>query len=221
MSVIFFVAAINTDLGKTFLVENFCRNLHQKKIAVSAIKPISSGFDDDDKNSDSAKILEALGLEFSQENLNKTTPWRFVQSTSPHQAAKISGVEIDFLQVKNFCEQKILAAKKSQQSLLIEAAGGLMTPINDEKTFLDLVQELQIPVLLITANYLGSISQTLCAAEVLKSKKICLEKIIINQALPHNQKSSLIDDKQFLATIRNFSKNEVVLLKNFLESVWH
>lgn len=217
MSKIYFVTGIATDIGKTFLVENLCRNLRRKKIAVNAIKPIASGFLDQDENSDSAKILAALGLEFSKKNLDLVTPWRFAQSCSPHHAAKIEGKEINFLELKSFCEKKILEAKNSQEVLLIEAAGGVMTPINDEKTFLDLAAELQIPTLLISANYLGAISHTLCALQALKSKKIRLEKIIVNENLLSFQKDSLMEITETVQAIQKFTEVEVASLKAFLD----
>lgn len=201
---IYLVLGIGTDIGKTFLVENLCRNLSGAK----AVKPIASGFRDDDQNSDSAKILSALKLEISQKNIEAITPWRFEKAVSPHFAG-----EINFSEVKNFCLEKISEAKKQNHFLFIEAAGGVMTPINNEKTFLDLAAELQIPALLVSANYLGSISHTLCAVEALKVKKILLEKIIINE---HGSVAQN-DIFEVAKTIQNFSKIETVLLKNFLD----
>lgn len=206
---IYFIAAIGTDIGKTFLVENLCRILPN----VKAIKPIASGFNDDDKNSDSAKILAALNLEVSLKNINAITPWRFKEALSPHFAAEISGNNIDFSEVKKFCEEKISEAKNRGNFLFIEAAGGVMTPINDNRTFLDLAAELQIPVLLVSANYLGSISHTLCAIEALKCRELVIEKIIINSELPLHPKSAI----SMVDTIKNFSGIETVLLKNFLD----
>ncbi len=217
MSEIFFVVGISTDIGKTFLVEKICQNLVQKKMPVNAIKPIASGFNDDDKNSDSAKILTALNLEFSKKNLDQITPWRFSQSASPHKAAETHGVKINFLAVKKFCQQKIISAKNLHQTLLIESAGGLMTPINQKKTFLDLAQELKVPVLLVSANYLGSISHTLCAVEALKSKKILVEKIIVNENLPMFQKNSLISCEEFVETIFGFTKIETISFEDFFK----
>ena len=205
---IYFIAAIGTDIGKTFLVENLCRILPN----VMAIKPIASGFNDD-KNSDSAKILAALNLEISLTNISAITPWRFKEALSPHFAAQISGNNIDFSAVKKFCEEKISEAKNSDNFLFIEAAGGVMTPINNNHTFLDLAAELQIPVLLLSANYLGSISHTLCAIEALKCRELVIEKIIINSELPLQTKSAI----SMVDTIKNFSGIETVLLKNFLD----
>ncbi len=212
---IYFIAAIGTDIGKTFFVENICTILNKQKRKVAAIKPIASGFIKEDSNSDSAKILKALDRDISQENINSITPWRFEEAISPHIAAKNIGLEIDFLEVVNFCQAEILRSKKENSFLFIEAAGGIMTPINKDKTFIDLAFELKIPVLLLTANYLGSISHTLCAIEALKNKKIFVEKIIINDFLS-NQKNSFISNEEMIKTIENFSKISAILLEDYL-----
>jgi len=209
----YLVIAIGTDIGKTYFVENICRILRKKKESVLAIKPIISGFKDGDKNNDSAKILSALGLEISKKNLDSISPWRFKKAVSPHFAG-----EINFDEVKKFCLQKIAAAKKQKQFLFIEAAGGVMTPINDKKTFLDLAAELKIPVLLVTANYLGSISHTLCAVEALKNRKIVIEKIIINEHFELPQKASMAKMKPVSETIKNFSKTGAISLQSFLKN---
>ena len=228
---IYFIVGIGTDIGKTFLVENLCRNFP----GAMAIKPIVSGFKDDDENSDSIRLLnstkqipkqvhsediEKFRLEQKSRYLepvlgsilNSISPWRFNEAVSPHFAAKNSGIEINFSDVKNFCQEKIDLAKTNNQFLFIEAAGGVMTPINDEKTFLDLAAELKIPTLLVSANYLGSISHTLCAVTALKSRNVAIEKIIINEDLPTRLPPSLSPNQ----TIENFSKIEVISLKNLL-----
>jgi dethiobiotin synthetase len=205
---IYLVVAVGTDIGKSFLVENLCRILPNS----SAVKPIETGFDEGDNNSDSARILAALGFAISKKNLGEISPWRFSEAASPHFAAKNLGKEISFLEVKDFCQKKILAAKNRDQFFFIEAAGGLMTPINLQKTFLDLAAELKIPILLVTANYLGSISHTLCAIEALKSRKILVEKIIVNEALP----SPLKPCESVSETIENFSGIEVITMKNLI-----
>ena len=204
----YFVAGIGTDIGKTFFVEKTCEDLRKKNIAVAAIKAIASGASFADKNSDSAKILSSLGLEISEENVKSITPWMFDEAVSPHFAAEKINQKINFFDVKTFCQKKISEAEKQNKFLFIEAAGGVMTPINYENNFLDLAAELQIPLLLLTANYLGSISHTLCALEALKSRKILVEKIIINKNLP-SCRDYLIDVLDFKKTIEGFAKTEV------------
>ncbi len=207
----YFIAAVGTDIGKTFLVENLCRFLPNS----SAIKPIASGFCDDDSKSDSAKILQALCLENSLKNIDQITPWRFVEAASPHFAAEKCGAEINFLEVVKFCREKISEAQNDNKFLFIEAAGGVMTPINNNKTFLDLAVELQIPTLLVSANYLGAISHTLSAVKVLDLAGAKLEKIIINENSPlfEVQKNSIIE------TIKNFTLKEVVSMDDFINGI--
>ncbi len=239
----YLVVAIGTDIGKTFLVENICRFLPN----VRAIKPIASGFCDDDLESDSAKILKALSLKNSIENINQITPWRFKEAVSPHFAAQNLGQEIDFLEVVKFCQQKILEAKQDNKKIFIEAAGGIMTPINNNKTFLDLAIELQVPVLLVSANYLGSISHTLSAVKVLDLSGVIVEKIIINDNSPkfsdaqNNSPLSLRDTEtrhesrpalrgssspmsightgnNISQTIKNFTNKKVLLMSDFFSN---
>lgn len=210
---IYFIAGTGTDIGKTYLVERICSKLKRKNFSVNAIKPVISGFCDDSDN-DSVKILQVLDQDINQENLNKISPWRFKSPISPNLAAQKENKEINFLEVVNFCRGKISESKKLDQFLFIESAGGIMTPITDDKTFLDLITELQIPVLLLSANYLGSISHTLCATEVLKSKNIVPEFILIND-YPRNVDSTNIS--QVIETIENLSKIKTMSLDILLD----
>ncbi len=194
----YLILGTGTDIGKSFLAENLCRILPQ----ITAIKPVCTGFLYSDKNSDPARILTALNLEISEANLNDISPWRFVEACSPH----FLDEQIDFFAVRNFCQKKILEAGK--KTLLIEAAGGVMTPINNQKTFLDLATELKIPVLLVTGNYLGAISHTLSAVEALKSKGVVVKRIIVNER--EESKWSIVE------TLKNFTGIEAVTMKKLL-----
>ncbi len=209
---IYFIAAVGTDIGKTFFVENLCRNLQE----VTAIKPIASGFVDGDRNSDTVKILSSLGLQNNAKNIAKISPWRFEEAASPHFAAQNCKAEINFLEVKKFCQEAILQAQQQQKYLFIEAAGGIMTPINYDKTFLDLAAELQIPVLLVTANYLGAISHTLTAVKALQSSGVVIEKIIVNQDAPS---SANLWSQDISETVENLSKIPTISLAKFFEKL--
>ena len=145
--------------------------------------------------------------------MDEISPWRFKKPVSPHLAGKIN-----FSEVVKFCRKKIAAAQKNNEFLLIEAAGGVMTPITNKKTFLDLACALNIPTLLVSANYLGSISHTLCAANALQNKKVQLKKIILNENLPLIKKSSGALDRSIALNIEALSKTSTISLKKFLEN---
>ncbi len=212
---IYLVLGIGTDVGKTFLIENLCKVLLTKFSdknsggSLRVIKPICTGFIDGDTTSDPAKILLALKKEISRKNLDDICPWRFADAVSPNFAANIN-----FLEVKKFCLEKIEQAKKNNNFLFIESAGGVMTPISEEKTFLDLAQELKIPVILVSSNYLGSISHTLCSIKAIKSCNILLEKILLN-----NRVKSSISDSRIIQTLENLSNSKVVAMASFLEGL--
>lgn len=202
----FFITATGTEIGKSFYLQKLCREFKAENLKFSAIKPIISGFDFEDDNNDSFLILKALGLPLTSQNLDKISPWRFKAALSPNIAAKLENAEIDLNKVINFCQNHIKSAKENNENLLIEGAGGIMTPINDNFTYLDLIKALNIPVILVTANYLGTISHTLTALEVLKNHKIEIAKIIFNC------KETQIDYRQNLENLRNFTDVEIEII---------
>jgi len=199
----FFITATGTDIGKSFYLQKLCREFKARRLNFSAIKPIISGFNIKDENNDSALILKALDLPNSKENLNKISPWRFKAAVSPNVAARLENKKIDLNEVINFCQNHINLAKESGTNLLIEGAGGIMTPINNKATYLDLMKALNIPVILVTGNYLGTISHTLTALEVLYHHKITVAKIILNC------KDASIDYQQNLENLQNFTGIEI------------
>lgn len=199
----YIVLAVGTDIGKTFLVENLCK----KNSKYNAIKPIITGFINDN-NSDSAKILNALNVKINKSNLDKISPWRFKKPLSPNFVSNIPKNEI-----VDFCKKNIKDSQQNQQTLLIEGAGGVMTPINNSFTFLDLAQDLKLPILLVTSNYLGSISHTLCCLEAIKNKNLKVSKIIVNehQLMP-------IKTLKFIDCLNNFCNHEIVSMKAFIKN---
>lgn len=203
----YLVLATGTDIGKTFFVTKTCLELRQKNIAVEAVKPVASGFCEDDLESDCAKILRALGREINTRNLAEITPWRFEISLAPSIAGR---GQIDFSALVNFCREKINSARLQNKFLLIEGAGGVMTTLTSKHTFLDLAAELKIPILLIGGNYLGSISHVLCAVEALKSRDCKIEKIIINDFGNKNPDVKISDT---IAEIQNFCDIEILPLQ--------
>ncbi|MEN9958550.1 MAG: Dethiobiotin synthase, partial [Bacteroidota bacterium] len=90
---------------------------------------------------------------------------------SPHTAAELDGIRI---------ELNTFHLPETQQNLVIELAGGIMVPLNDHQTNLDLIQQLGLPVILVSKNYLGSINHTLLTFEILRSRDIPMAGIIFN-----------------------------------------
>ena len=156
----FFVTGTDTDIGKTVVSA-----VLTQKLKADYWKPIQSG---DLNNSDTDKVkrlVENTQTFFHQETFRLNTP------ASPHLAAKIDDVSIHLEDFK---------LPKTTNNLIVEGAGGLMVPINEEHLVIDLIKQLDIPVILVSKNYLGSINHTLLSVDALTKRRIPIAGIVIN-----------------------------------------
>ncbi len=175
-----FITAAGTDVGKTFVAAGLIRLLRGKERGIEAIKPVISGFDPARAgDSDCGVLLRALGLPLSEEEIEDISPWRFAAALSPDMAARHEGKEIDFDQLVAFCET---ATDEAEGDMLIEGVGGVMVPLDQKNTVLDWIATLEIPSLLVTGTYLGSISHTLTAFEVLDAEDCDVAAIVVSES---------------------------------------
>lgn len=195
------ILGIGTDIGKTFLVENLC----QKYSFFYAIKPIISGFKIDE-NSDSARILKALNLPINQNNLDLISPWRYEKPVAPNFIDNI-----DFEEVIDFCKKAIEKCSQINQKILIEGIGGVMSPLNPCKNFLDIANRLHLPIILVCTNYLGSISHTLSSIKAIEAFNLTIDCILLNQ---FNDINKPVADDEFITCLRGFTKYPI---KKFAE----
>lgn len=173
----FFITSSGTDVGKTFVASALTFQLRELGHSVGAFKPIATGFEDG-KASDTTSLLDVQGLSKSHKNVMACTPWRFKLPASPDIAAAAENQEIDFNAVVDFCNKSALGKDFS----LFEGIGGVMTPLTDKFTNLDLAIKLKFPVILVVGTYLGAISHALTAYHALKAKKIDNLKLVITES---------------------------------------
>lgn len=161
-----FVTGTGTDIGKTYVSAAILRALTAGGLAVEISKPVVSGFDPKSPvGSDPAVLLEAIGRPVTPETLAGVSPWQYAAPLSPPLAAKLEGRRLDFNEVLEHCRARIAAGAP----LLIEGAGGVISPLSDDSTMLDFAAGLSLPVLLVAGSYLGTISHTLTALLALRS----------------------------------------------------
>lgn len=174
-----FITATGTDVGKTFVAASLIRTLQQMGRAVEAIKPVASGFDaEHPEASDSGVLLDALGLPITLPEIERISPWRFRAPVSPDLAAQREGQRIDVDAVISFCQDAI---EQRQDILLIEGIGGIMVPLDEQRTVLDVMMALQLPLILVAGSYLGTISHTLTALDALFRRDMKLLAIIVSE----------------------------------------
>jgi len=174
-----FVTATGTDIGKTFVSCGLIRHARAIGRPVDAIKPVATGFDQrDPQGSDAGMLLTALGRPVTMEELERVCHWRFSAPISPHLAAAHEQRPIDFARLVQFCRT---AVSRTRGLLLIEGIGGIMVPLDDRRTVLDLISLLRIPVLLVTGSYVGTLSHTFTALEVLARRNIDIAVIAVDE----------------------------------------
>jgi dethiobiotin synthetase len=174
-----FITATGTDVGKTYVAASLIRHLRQMNHAVDAIKPVVSGFDPAHAaESDPGTLLTALGLPVTMEAIDRISPWRFRAPLSPDLAARREGRRIDVDQVVGFCQNTI---EQRRGVLLIEGVGGVMVPLDEQRTILDVMMALQLPLILVTGSYLGTISHTLTALDSLFRRDMNLLAIVVSE----------------------------------------
>ncbi|SDR83958.1 dethiobiotin synthase [Christiangramia echinicola] len=145
----YFITGIGTEVGKTIISA-----IVTEALEADYWKPIQAG---DLENSDTHKVQKLVKNDktiFHENAYALNTPM------SPHASAEVDGIK---LQVKN------IKAPHVKKDLVVEGAGGLLVPLNEKETIIDLIKKEDI-VVLVSRHYLGSINHTLLSIEALKSR---------------------------------------------------
>jgi dethiobiotin synthetase len=155
-----FVTGIGTGVGKTIVSAVLAEALH-----ADYWKPVQTG------------TLETVDRQIVQNLLSNTDSQiikealEFLHPFSPHYAASLENKRI---------ELSHFTLPETRRRLVIEGAGGLLVPLNDTHLIADLIKKLNVPVVLVASNYLGSINHTLLSIEVIKQKQMPFAGIIFN-----------------------------------------
>ncbi len=145
----YFITGISTEVGKTI-----ASAIITEALEADYWKPIQAG---DLIHSDTHKVKDLISNKKSVFHKNS---YALQTPMSPHASAEIDNITID---VNNIIEPK------TENHLVIEGAGGLLVPLNNEHTILDLIQP-NYKVIVVSRHYLGSINHTLLTLNLLKDK---------------------------------------------------
>lgn len=193
-----FVTATGTEIGKTFVTAGLIRHYRKAGGAVGAIKPVMTGFSAEvAESSDAAVLLAALGRPVTLPEIERIAPWRFKAPLSPDMAARLEGRTTGFDEVVEFSQSAITSRRGV---LLIEGIGGVMVPLDDRRTVLDWMSVLRIPIVLVAGTYVGTLSHTLTALEVVARRNIDIAAVVVNES--EQSAASLADT---VATLQQFA----------------
>jgi dethiobiotin synthetase len=197
----FFVAGTGTDLGKTHVACALLNAARAQGLRVDAFKPVVSGFDPEaPESSDPARLAAALGR---PQAWPEVSPRRYQAPLAPNLAARLEGDTLRMDDLIADCQQWL--SERDADLALIEGAGGVMSPMTDEATNLDLMRALELPVLLVAGSYLGTASHLLTALEVVRARRLEVAAIVVSESLDSP------DLDQTLSLLRAFERQAPVL----------
>lgn len=175
----YFVSSTGTDLGKTFVTAGLVRHLRAEGRPVAALKPLVSGYDSSVvETSDPAVLLRAMARPVSADEIAAIAPFRFRAPLSPDIAAAREGRSVDVEALIAFSRA---AVASHVGTLFIESVGGIMVPLDAERTVLDWMAALGLPLILVVGGYLGTISHTLTALDVLAKRDLRIAAIVVSE----------------------------------------
>ncbi len=144
-----FITGIGTEVGKTIVSA-----IVTEALQADYFKPVQAG-DLDFSDADKVKHLVS-----NEKSVFHGNAYALQTPMSPHAAAEIDNVTIDINNIQ---------LPETDNDIVIEGAGGLLVPLNDEDTILDLIQP-DYRVILVSRHYLGSINHTLMSIWILKEQ---------------------------------------------------
>jgi dethiobiotin synthetase len=158
----YFITGTDTGVGKTLISCALLYAFAAQGQRVVGMKPVAVGCDDDGHNQDVKQLQAASNVLVSYGQIN---PYSFINSIAPHIAAQNAGVRIDFARILTSYHE--LASQADV--VIIEGAGGLRVPLNNNQDTADLALQLGLPVILVVGMRLGCLNHALLTVSVIEA----------------------------------------------------
>lgn len=169
------IVGIDTDVGKSYVTGLFARYLLQQGKLTSTLKLVQTGC-----SAQSEDILlhrRLMGTGLTKEDTNGVScPYIFPFPASPLLSARMEGRQIQ----ATVLDASLATMQQAYPWLLVEGAGGMMVPLNEEMVLLDYLHNKDLPVVLVTTARLGSINHTRLSMEALRNRGMRLLGLVYN-----------------------------------------
>jgi dethiobiotin synthetase len=177
-----FIVGTDTGVGKTYVTARIAAALHQAGKKVGVYKPAASGcrlVDGDLTSDDAVELWEAAGRPGT---LDAVCPQRFVAPLAPHLAAREEGKELDSALLR----RGLTFWQQTSDFVIVEGAGGLMSPLGDHEYVADLAADFGFPLVVVVPNRIGAINGALTTliAAAARAHPLPVAGIILNDILP-------------------------------------
>ena len=172
-----FITATDTGVGKTVVTCGIIRSLKQGGYRVGVCKPFASGCELTPEGlvSEDTQALTQV-TDFSQ-SIEVINPIRYVTPLAPAAAAQQEGCSPDY----NRLVYSLNTIDSTNDAVLVEGVGGLLVPLDDNHTVLDLIKVLRYPVVVVTRNSLGTLNHTAMTVRILRDAGCRVLGLIVNE----------------------------------------
>ena len=192
----FFITGTDTGVGKTVVGSNLIRHWRQSGQRVGAYKPVASGRVHDSRGADCWEDIEAyfdvLGGEYPRERI---CPQCFAAPLAPPVAARVEGREVD----EDLLVSGVNWWRTQVDAIIVEGAGGLLSPLSSQQSNADLAARLGMPLLIVARLGLGTINHTLLTVAVAQQRGLAIRGIILNSPTSATDDTSIKTNPEELA----------------------
>lgn len=196
----YFITGIDTDIGKTFITKGLALLFESEGKKVGVFKPVQSGAVKQ-QGKLIAPDLEAIRV--LSNNIRTSYSYLLEGEVSPALAARLSGIKVDINKIKNDFNEFI----KDNDVTLIEGAGGLMAPVSDDFLCSDLIKKLDVPIIIVTAPFLGRLNHTLLTIHYAKSVGLNIKGVIVNKV---PESCDDLATKNFIDELKRYTNVEIL-----------
>ena len=177
-----FITGTDTGVGKTYVAALLARELTAAGKKVGVYKPVASGCRKEKSrlvSDDAVALWEAAG---KQGDFKRVCPQCFAAPLAPHLAARAEGQRVDAELLRSGVDYW----RKRSDFVIVEGAGGLMSPITEDEYVADLALDLGYPLVVVAANRIGVINQTLQTLIVAETFRggLPIAGVILNDVSP-------------------------------------
>jgi dethiobiotin synthetase len=192
-----FITGTNTEVGKTHVAAMIARALVADGCRVGVYKPVASGCREEAGElvaDDAIALWDAAG---SPGELERVCPQRFEAPLAPSRAAAIEGKRVNAALLRSGLDYW----RERCDFVLVEGAGGLMSPLSEEDYNIDLATEFGFPLVIVAANELGAINATLQTLITVRAKAptLPIAGVVLNQTAQRGEDASLVSNAEELS----------------------
>jgi len=190
-----FITGTDTGVGKTQVAAAIARAFVKDGWKVGVYKPAASGCEKVGRTLESDDAVTLWKAAGRPGELERVCPQRFVAPLAPHLAAEAEGKKLD----EKLLRTGIDYWRENSDFVLVEGAGGLLSPLGKTKYVANLARELKFPLIVVTANRIGAINQTLQTLLAAEEFGLSVAGIILSDVLPPDSDPSTASNPNELA----------------------